>query len=185
MFHSNSVEQRLVMFDYREGRGKAGQQAIFKNYMPFLTPFSMFVSISEFYIFNRQRKTMNQLISTGTMSDAYKKTVLLVLFLFLVQYTKAQECNLFNTPSAIVAYVFSEETDFTMNHLFGENIMPGLINIVWINTPELKKNINDMVFSGNAEGVFIFPDHVGSKTIRYCSAKEYLSALKKMNYDNQ
>ncbi len=114
-----------------------------------------------------------------------KKIVLMVLFLFLIQRLKAQECDLSKTPSTIVAYVFSEETDFTMNELFGENIMPGLVNIVWANTAELKQNINDMVLSGNAEGVFIFPGNTETKTVRYCSAREYLSALRKINGNDE
>ncbi len=110
----------------------------------------------------------------------------LVLFFILIniQPTKAQVCGLSQSPSLTMVYLFTERTDLSLQQIFGEPILPGMVNIIRINSQEEKQNIDNMVLSGKAEGIFIFPGDIEIETRRFCSAKDYLSTLGKSIKNN-
>jgi hypothetical protein len=114
-----------------------------------------------------------------------KKFIILLGIFINIQHTEAQVCGLSLTPTVTVAYVFSERNDLSMLQIFGESIPPGLVNIIRINTPESKQNVDNMVFSGQTEGVFIFPGATENQTIRFCSSKEYATELRRIKEDNK
>ena len=114
-----------------------------------------------------------------------KKLLLMISTLLYIGAVNGQICNVTMMPGATVAYVFSERSDLSMQQLFGENILPALVNIIWINSPEKEQEVEDLVLSGKAEGVFIFPGITESETKRYCSAGKYLESLIKLEEDNQ
>ena len=114
-----------------------------------------------------------------------KKLLLMISTLLYIGAANGQICHVASTPAATVAYVFSEGSDLSMQQLFGEKILPALVNIIWINSPEKQQDVEVLVLSGKAEGVFIFPGITESETKRYCSASKYLASLIKLQEDNQ
>lgn len=72
-----------------------------------------------------------------------------------------------NTPCRITnaslhnVYVFSEERNHVLNELLGAETNPMLINLIYVNSEEQKKEIDDKVLEGRLEGsMFIFPGRI-------------------------
>ncbi|MBK6643675.1 MAG: hypothetical protein IPN13_07695 [Bacteroidetes bacterium] len=81
--------------------------------------------------------------------------------------------NLFNV------YVFSEQTGHDLTTLMGEQVNPALVNIIYIKTTEQKAEVDKNCKMGKMEGsVLIFPDADPSKTRRFCTATDYVMAIR-------
>lgn len=108
-----------------------------------------------------------------------KHVLSIITLLILTSSVNAQQkvCTL-NDGNLHEVYVFSENINHTMMDLFGERINPMVINLVYITTPESKKEMEEKILSGEmSNGTFIFPSNDITKTIRYCNVKEYAEAL--------
>jgi hypothetical protein len=81
--------------------------------------------------------------------------------------------NLFNV------YVFSEQSGQDLTTLMGEQINPALVNIIYVKTAEQKAEVDKNCKMGKMEGsVLIFPDTDPSKTRRFCTATDYVLAMR-------
>lgn len=108
------------------------------------------------------------------------KGLLFFLLAFAAETASAQNktCNL-NDGRLHKVYIFTENRNFTMKELFGEEVNPATVFIQYVVTAEQKQHIDSLFMAGNAaDAAFIFPDKDASKTIRYCRAEEYIAVIK-------
>ena len=109
------------------------------------------------------------------------KLFLLALLAFGSYSVNAQNklCSEIYAANLFNVYVFSEQTGHDLTALMGEQINPALVNVIYVKTAEQKAEVDKNCKMGKMEGsVLIFPNADPSKTRRFCTATDYVLAIR-------
>lgn len=105
-----------------------------------------------------------------------KQLILIIGFVCVVFSAQAQSCKL-QFGYLYTVYVFSKNTNHTIEELMGEKINPMFFNIIIVKTERKLSEIKKLATENKLQtAIFIFPKQ--QQVMRYCNQQEFGDALK-------